>query len=84
MKRLIIGTLSAVALFTLAVPALGNDLVRVNSLSTRNIVKISPFNLVTGGYQGLFKDQGIPSSSVFVTSVRANEVDFLLDGLDKN
>ena len=54
MKRLVIGTLSAVALFTLAVPVLGNDLVRVNSFSTRNIVKISPFNLVSGGYQGLF------------------------------
>ena len=113
MKRLLIGTLSTVALFTLAVPALGNDLVRVNSWSTRNIVKISPFNLVSGGYQGLFKEQGIPSSGSFVTSVRANkitaedliesaiakgrlpestleddayinEVEFLLDGLDKN
>ena len=113
MKRLAIGTLSALAIFSCAVPALGNDLVKVNTVSTHNLVEITPFNLVSGSYQGLFKDQGISSSGSFLTAIRTkkitaedlvesaiakgklpearlndtsylNQVQFMMDGLDKN
>ncbi len=75
MKRLILSTLSALAFVSLAVPALAHEIVRLNSVSTRNIVEITPFDLVTGSYQGLFKDQGIPSSTSFITAIRTNRID---------
>ncbi len=116
MKRSLItlvATLSALSTSIFAVPVLANDIVRVNSFTPNNLVKISPFNLVTGGYQGLFKAQGIPSSASFVMGIRnnkitaedlvksaiaqgrlsedtiddtsyLNEVQFVMDGLDRN
>ena len=29
---------------------------------------------MSGGYQGLFEDQGIPSSGSFVTAIRTNKI----------
>ncbi len=47
MKRILIGTLSTILLSSLAVPALA-DQITLNSREARNIVEISPFDLVTG------------------------------------
>ncbi len=74
MKRLVISTLSALALFSLAVPTLANELVRVSPISTSNIIEITPFNLVTGSYQGLFEEQGIPSSASFLSGIRTKKI----------
>ena len=74
MKRLLISTLSVLALSSIAVPTLANELVRVSPISTSNIVEITPFNLVTGSYQGLFEDQGIPSSSSLLTAIRTKKI----------
>lgn len=74
MKRLLIGTLATLATLIFAVPALGNELVKASPFSTRNMVEITPFNLVSGSYQGLFKDQGIPSSGLFLTAIRSGKI----------
>lgn len=34
-------------------------------VAVRKSLRITPYNLVSRGYQGLFKPQGIPSGSVF-------------------
>ncbi len=36
---------------------------------------ITPFNLVTGSYQGRFINQGIPSFSVFRSAIRSNKIE---------
>ena len=36
---------------------------------------ITPFNLVTGSYQGRFINQGIPSFSVFRSAIRSNRIE---------
>ncbi|MDJ0742894.1 MAG: hypothetical protein QNJ32_05975 [Xenococcaceae cyanobacterium MO_167.B27] len=54
---------------------MANEIVRLNYVSRRNIVEITPFNLVTGSYQGMFKYQGIPSSASFITAILANRID---------
>ena len=74
MKRILIGTLSTILLSSLAVPALA-DQITLNSREARNIVEISPFDLVTGAYQGRFVDQGIPSSAIFLSKIRSNKIE---------
>ena len=74
MKRILIGTLSTILLSSLAFPALA-DQVTLSSREARNIVEISPFDLVTGAYQGRFEDQGIPSSAVFLAKIRSNKIE---------
>jgi hypothetical protein len=75
MKRLMIAALSTLAFSSLAVPVLADELVKVSSpAATDNIVEITPFDLVTGSYQGLYQDQGIPSSGSFLTAIRADQI----------
>lgn len=74
MKRLLMITLSTLILSGLAAPTLADELTAINSSSARKVNEISPFALVTGGYQGYFSDQGIPSSSRFTTAIRANKI----------
>lgn len=73
MKSLIVSTLSAIALSSLIAPAFANEVISKNT-STASINRITPFNLITGAYQGRFKNQGIPSNAVFLTKVRGNQI----------
>ncbi len=36
---------------------------------------ITPFNLVTGSYQGRFTNHGIPSYSAFLSAIRSNRIE---------
>ncbi|ELS01521.1 hypothetical protein Xen7305DRAFT_00012250 [Xenococcus sp. PCC 7305] len=73
MKRILISTLSTILLSTIAVPAL-SQVSLSSSSKTSNTVNITPFNLVTGAYQGRFEDQDIPSNAVFLAKVRSNRI----------
>lgn len=73
MKLLTIATLSASALSTLNTSAFANKIAE-NTVISRNIVEISPVNLVSAAYQGRFVDQGIPSNGAFLTAVRINRI----------
>ena len=73
MNRILIGTLSTILLSTIAAPALAQQ-VTLGSSRNLNIVEITPFDLVTGAYQGRFEDQGIPSSAIFLAQIRSNKI----------
>ena len=40
-----------------------------------NINEITPFNLVSGSYQGRFEGQGIPSYHSFLQAVRTDKIE---------
>jgi glutamine cyclotransferase len=73
MKRLLIASLSTLVLAT-AAPAYSQEVSAVNQNLNRNVIEITPFNLVYHGYQGYFKQQGIPSSGAFVAAVRSGKI----------
>lgn len=81
MKRLIISALSALTLTTLAVPAIAGESVAFkksvnrNLVATNTVTEITPFDLVTGGYQGRFSNQGIPSGGAFLSQIRSNRIE---------
>ena len=74
MKRSVLVSLSALTFSLVAIPAFANDVSAVNQNSTRSIIEITPFNLVTRSYQGYFADRGIPSNAAFVNAVRRGKV----------
>lgn len=74
MKRFLIGTLSTLLLSSLTLPVLAEN-IAISSSEARNITEISPFNLVTGAYQGRFENQGIPSSGMFLSKIRSNKIE---------
>jgi hypothetical protein len=55
-------------------PAWAGEMATVNQSQHRNIVEVTPFNLVEHGYQGYFKEQGIPSYAAFLTAIRSGQV----------
>ncbi|MDJ0904261.1 MAG: hypothetical protein QNJ55_36310 [Xenococcus sp. MO_188.B8] len=73
MKKIFIGTLSTILLASLAIPALA-DQITSGSSKTSNIIEITPFDLVTGAYQGRFEDQGIPSNADLLARIRSNKI----------
>ena len=84
MKRLIISTLSLLALSTLAAPAFAGEIsfkksnrniIAANTVTQRQTTDITPFNLVTGGYQGRFTNQGIPSGGAFISQTRSDRIE---------
>ena len=72
MKRLVISTLSLLALSSLFAPAMAGEMAAVNSQSVNNIVEITPFNSVRRGYQGSF--EGIPSAGSFVRAANTGRI----------
>jgi hypothetical protein len=73
MKRLLVASLSTLVL-AIAAPAYSQEVSAVNQNLNRNVIEITPFNLVYHGYQGYFKQQGIPSSGAFVAAVRSGKI----------
>ena len=74
MRQIIISTLSAIALSSLVTPAFANEIVSLKQTSSSNFNRITPFNLITAGYHGRLKDQGIPSGGVFLSKIRSNRL----------
>ena len=74
MKRTLFATLSALTLSLTATAAFAGEITAIKSQSVNNIVEITPFNLVRRGYQGSFKDQGIPSYGSFVKAAKGGRV----------
>ncbi|MEM8831461.1 MAG: hypothetical protein AAGE96_19175 [Cyanobacteria bacterium P01_G01_bin.19] len=74
MKRTLFTTLSALALSLTVTPAFAGETVTVNSRSVDNIVEITPFNLVSRGYQGSYTGQGIPGYGSFVKAANSGRV----------
>jgi hypothetical protein len=62
------------ALILGSTPAWAGEMAAVNQNLHRNIVEVTPFNLVEHGYQGYFKEQGIPSYAAFLTAIRSRKV----------
>ncbi len=76
MKRNILASIGALAVISAAaVPAVAEEIVAVNSISTPDKARITPFSLVINGYQGYFADQGIPSNGAFQWAIHFNRVD---------
>lgn len=75
MKRYLIIALTIASTLSFATPLLAQTRVSVNSKAAREIIEISPFDLVTAGYQGRFINQGIPAASKFLSAVRMNKID---------
>jgi hypothetical protein len=73
MKRFLIASLSTLVLAA-ATPAYSGEMTAVNQNMTQNIVEIAPFNLVEHGYQGYFKEQGIPSGSAFIIAIKTGKI----------
>jgi Zn-finger domain-containing protein len=65
---------SCLALILGSTPAWAGEIAAVNQNLHRNIVEVTPFNLVEHGYQGYFKEQGIPSYAAFLTAIRSRKV----------
>ncbi|MEM6612922.1 MAG: hypothetical protein AAF652_11845 [Cyanobacteria bacterium P01_C01_bin.72] len=74
MKRTLFATLSALTLSLTATAAFAGEITAIKSQSVDNIVEITPFNLVRRGYQGSFKDQGIPSYGSFIKAAQKGRV----------
>jgi len=72
MKRLLISTLSILALSSFAAPAFANKAAEV---SNKSVKQITPFRLVANSYQGGFKAQGIPAAGGLIRAVNTNRID---------
>ncbi len=75
MKRLVLSTLSTLALSSLVTPAFASEIAAANRNTTHNINEITPFNLVSGSYQGRFTNQGIPAFHAFLQAVRTERIE---------
>ena len=75
MKRLVISTLSALALSSLVAPAFASEIAIAKGKTNSNINEITPFNLVSGSYQGRFTNQGIPAFHAFLQAVRTERIE---------
>ena len=73
MKRFLIVAVSMIAAMG-SVPALAQTQITTNSQIAREIVEISPHDLVTASYQGRFSNQGIPAAGRFLSAIRANKI----------
>ncbi|MBE9169026.1 hypothetical protein IQ238_16385 [Pleurocapsales cyanobacterium LEGE 06147] len=75
MQRFIIGSLSSLALSLVAAPVLANEIAATSTAPMHNVVEVTPFNLVSHGYQGYFVNQGIPGNAAFIAAVKSGRID---------
>ena len=75
MKRLILATLSTLTISGMANPVTAEPIAATSTNSIRGNVELTPFSLVTNGYQGYFTNQGIPSYSRYLSAIKTGKVD---------
>ena len=75
MKTALLMSLSALTLSLVATPTLAKEVSQNAPVSTGSIVKITPFDLVYGAYQGDFTNSGIPGYANFITAVNSGKVE---------
>lgn len=75
MKRLILATLSTLAILGMVNPVSAEPIAATNTNSIRDNVELTPFSLVTDGYQGYFTTQGIPSNAQYLSAIKTGKVD---------
>jgi len=78
MKKLVFASLGALVLastgFCFAASVSANETIPVETIAVRKSSRITPYNLVSRGYQGAFKSQGIPSASVFRRKAQSGKI----------
>ena len=75
MKRILLSTLSVVALSSIVTPAFADEVASLGKTESANLNQITPFSLVTSGFQGRLKAHGIPSGSIFLSRIRSNRIE---------
>jgi hypothetical protein len=75
MKRLILATLSTLAISGMANPVSAEQIAATSTTSIRGNVELTPFSLVTNGYQGYFVNQGIPGNARYLSAIKTGKVD---------
>lgn len=76
MRKLVFAGLGALVFasstFCSATSASANKI--IEGIAIRQGSRITPYNLVSSGYQGLFKPFGIPAASVFVRNAQSGKL----------
>ena len=75
MKRLILATLSTLAISGMVNPVSAEQIAATSTTSIRGNVELTPFSLVTNGYQGYFVNQGIPGNARYLSAIKTGKVD---------
>lgn len=74
MKKLLLVSLTALTFSLMAAPASAKEILVTDRVLARNIIEITPFNLVTNAYQGSYTEQGIPSYGALITALDQGKV----------
>ncbi len=74
MKLSLMVAISLITAMGIASPTFAQARVSINSEVARQVISITPHDLVTASYQGRFKGQGIPSAGRFISSVRSKKI----------
>ena len=74
MKRSLLVAISLISVIGIASPSIAESELAINTQSTKQVLDISPFNLIQAGYQGRLANQGIPSAGRLRTAVRQNRI----------
>jgi hypothetical protein len=72
MKNILITSLFTLILATS--PAYSQSIEIEADRNNRNIVEVTPFNLVYHGYQGYFSELGIPSNGAFLQAIKFGKI----------
>lgn len=75
MKRLILATLSTLAISGMINPVTAEQIAATSTTSIRGNVELTPFSLVNHGYQGYFTNQGIPRHGRYLSAIKTGKVD---------
>lgn len=74
MKTLLSISLTALTFSLVAAPAIAKEILATNQALVRNIIEITPFNLVTNAYQGSYAEQGFSSYGALITALDLGKV----------
>lgn len=73
MRKLVFTGLGALV-FASSTLYLASSVSARETIAVRQSSRITPYNLVSRGYQGAFKSQGIPSASVFLRKAQSGKI----------
>lgn len=74
MKNYLILALSTLTLSVIASPTLARDVTGFNYNYHSKTMEITPFNLVSRGYQGYFANHGVEGNAGFTRAIRTGKV----------